>query len=115
MNKRLTPPTLLLVMTIAVTLLAMPVALVLSGRPQPGEIALVIAPPWASAGGAAGVVAAAGGREIGPVRAPFAVLAVLDAPEAAMRLGAWIVLDGRIMALVCGVSLLNDERGLDLA
>lgn len=65
---------------------------------------MVIAPPWAVDGGPAGVVAAAGGREVSPMRAPFAVLAVFDTQTTARSIGAWMVLDGRVIAAICGVS-----------
>ena len=96
---------MLLIATLMVVLLTLPLAVVSGAQALPNEIALVIAPPWAAAGGPAAVVQAAGGREIGPNRAPFAVLAVLDAPDAARRHGAWAVLDGRAVAQICGVRL----------
>lgn len=100
----------LLLTTLLVAFLAMPVALATGARAEPGQIALVIAPPWAIEGGAAAVAAAAGGREVGPMRAPFAVLAVLEAPDMALRYGAWLVLDGRFVAQVCGVDF-NEREG----
>lgn len=73
-------------------------------RAEAGEPLLVIAPPWGQ--GAAALVKAAGGTLLGPVDAPFAVLARFDTVEAAVRLldnGAWAVRDGRIVASICGV------------
>lgn len=92
----------LLVATVLITLSAMPMALLATTRPEPGGVALVIVPPWAP-GGASGVVAAAGGREIGPMRAPFAVLAVFNGHDMGMSHGAWAILDGRLIAAICGV------------
>jgi len=50
----------------------------------------------------------AGGRPIGPTRAPFALLAVAndhpeDFPDRLKTEGAWLVLDGAIAAQLCGV------------
>ena len=74
---------------------------------EPGpEPVLVIAPPWG--GGAMAVVAAAGGRSIGPFSAPFGVLATF--PEGAASadqlkdLGAWALRDARRLAALCGLS-----------
>ncbi len=114
-TRNLTPTNLLLALTVAIAVLAMPLSIVMGKRPEPGEVALVIAPPWTSVGGAAGVVRAAGGQEIGPMRAPFAVLAILEAPEAALRHGAWLILDGRVLAMICGVSLQNNGIGSNRA
>lgn len=101
---------MLLIATLVAVQLIIPVVM-LTGRPAlPGQIALVIVPPWAASGGAAAVVQAAGGQEVGPRRAPFAVLAVLDAPDSARQHGAWAVLDGRALAQICGVTLQDYRR-----
>ncbi|MEJ6394936.1 hypothetical protein V8J82_16850 [Gymnodinialimonas sp. 2305UL16-5] len=82
--------------------LVVPVS-VLTMPAQAGEVVLVIAPPWSETGGAAEIVAALSGRFVGPVEAPFGVLAVLDAPDLAREYGAWLVLDGRLVAQICGL------------
>ncbi|ABD55287.1 hypothetical protein [Jannaschia sp. CCS1] len=104
MRHLLRSPVVLLCATILIAFAALPVAVLSAGHPEPGDVALVIAPPWTANGGAAGIVAAAGGREVGPIRAPFAVLAVFDTQPAARALGAWLILDGRLMAAICGAS-----------
>ena len=78
---------------------------ILGPAPDRDVPVLVIAPPWGA--GAASIVAAAGGRPIGPVSAPFAVLAAFDEtlPRARLRAsGAWALRDGRGLALLCGVA-----------
>ena len=72
-----------------------------------GAPVLVIAPPWS--GGAAAVLAQAGGQEIAPVRAPFAVLGVLDRPEDVRQAGAWAVWDAAFLAQLCGVDPTHDR------
>ncbi|EPX78480.1 hypothetical protein [Salipiger mucosus] len=70
-----------------------------------GRPVLVVAPPWGP--GAPAIVALAGGRILGPVEAPFGVLAVFDDPRPAERLlalGAWTACDARAMASLCGVN-----------
>ena len=83
-------------------------ALGLDRAPAPGAPVLVVAPPWG--GGAAEVVRRAGGREISPARAPFAVLAVLDGADAARAMrsaGAWFVLDAARVARLCDAQTRN--------
>ena len=65
-----------------------------------GAPVLVIAPPWA--GGAAAVLDQVGGQEIAPIRAPFAVMGILDNPAEARRAGAWAVWDASALAQLCG-------------
>ncbi len=77
-----------------------PVALLMAGPARAGQPALVVAPPWGL--GADGIIAAAGGRAIGPVAAPLARLAVLDSPGRARAAGAWAVLDAGALASLCG-------------
>lgn len=69
--------------------------------PAPGTPVLVIAPPWN--GGAAAVLARVGGQEISPVRAPFAVMAIVEMPELARAEGAWAVWDATLMARLCNI------------
>lgn len=92
---------------LAVALFAAPAAAVIvsfAGAPgQAGQPVLVVAPPWS--GGAAAVVARAGGRIIGPEVTPMAVFAVFDAPlplADLRRFGSWAVADGRRLAAICG-------------
>lgn len=85
------------VMAVVLVLAAPFAALPAAGR---GPV-LVILPPWQDA---EALVAAAGGRLIGPLRAPFAVLAD-GADGFAERLrqgGAWAVTDGAGVARICG-------------
>jgi hypothetical protein len=73
-------------------------------RPPNGPIALVIAPPWMDT---AGIVAASGGRLIGPVQSPFAVLAESGDPgfsENLLARGIWAVRDGSVVAQLCGTN-----------
>ncbi|MGR3793995.1 hypothetical protein [Vannielia sp. SX4] len=80
-----------------------PLAMVLATPPGDGP-ALVIVPPWDDADA---LLARAGGRPIGPRRAPFAVLARFPSPAAAHEArthGAWAVLGGGALAALCGVS-----------
>jgi len=82
-------------------------ALVAAGAPDPASAAapvLAVAPPWIDLDAA---IARAGGRAISPAPAPLAALAVGPGPDFARRLkaaGAWMVLDGRRLADLCGVS-----------
>ena len=97
MSRFATVPAFLL--SLAIT----PAALLATAPPGDGPV-LVIAPPWADA---AGVVAAAGGRPSGPLRAPFALLARFPTPAAARAArahGAWAVIDGAAFAALCGMT-----------
>ena len=82
----------------AVLVLVAPFAAFPAARQGP---VLVLVPPWTDADA---LVAAAGGRVIGPARAPFAVLADGGAGFAErLRLnGAWAVADGAGIARLCG-------------
>lgn len=62
-------------------------------------LVLVVAPPWQ--GGASEVVRAAGGRVIGPTRAPLSVLSDGATPEALRAAGAWAVLDPASLQFLC--------------
>lgn len=85
-------------------LIAAPV-LALTGRPiQTATTVLVIGPM----NGLPDILRRAGGRPIGPTRAPIALLAVAEThpenfPERLRTEGAWLVLDGAIAAQLCGV------------
>lgn len=81
-----------------------PLAALSSAPFRPDRPALVVLPPWASA---EDVVARAGGRIIGLARAPLAVLVTGQGPGLEDRLraaGAWTVLDGSSLSLLCGAS-----------
>lgn len=84
--------------TMAVALLAAAGAF---APPRPGQPVLIIAPPWT--GGAAAILARSGGREIALQRAPLAILAVMDRPDAALEAGAWAVWDAAHLARLCRV------------
>ncbi len=80
-----------------------PAATALGGAgAQPGRPSLVIAAPWVDAEAA---VEAAGGRVIGPLRAPLAALGVMDDAAALDRLSrmVWLIVDGGAAARLCGV------------
>lgn len=80
-----------------------PLALALSAPPGDGPV-LVILSPWAEADR---LLAASGGRPLGPRRAPFAILASFPTPAAAAAArdhGAWAVFGGAALATLCGVS-----------
>ncbi|TLP66985.1 hypothetical protein FEE96_06440 [Parasedimentitalea maritima] len=74
------------------------------GRPQAGDIALVIAAPWG--GNAARIAAQAGVQEIAPERAPLGILVALDSAQSVDRLysnGAWLVIDGKKVLELCSI------------
>ncbi|WP_102225548.1 hypothetical protein [Acidimangrovimonas sediminis] len=87
------------------TLSLAPAALAL--RPVQGDgPVVVIGPPWRDL---SAIVGRAGAREIGPVRAPFAVLAWAEDPDVRARLpatlraaGAWVVADAAFLSQICG-------------
>ncbi|NEX47946.1 hypothetical protein [Pseudotabrizicola algicola] len=79
-----------------------PLWMALASPPRGGGPLLVVLPPWADADR---VITQAGGQRIGPVAAPFAVLAQSDHPLFVVRLmqsGVWAVRDGRQIAQICG-------------
>ena len=86
------------------SLVAAPRAVVLSSTPVPGAPVLVVFAPGSDG---AARIAAAGGRDIGPERAPMGYLAVSENVDFQQRLedeGAWVVADGAMLARICGVS-----------
>lgn len=84
-------------------LFAGPLLALAASKPVPGEAVLVISP------GAAErhiMIAAAGGRVLGPAEARFGVLALSEEDDFVASLlahGAWFVVDGRRVAFLCGV------------
>ncbi|WP_172299622.1 hypothetical protein [Pseudoruegeria sp. HB172150] len=78
-----------------------PAAITFGDAPHPDRPMLVIAAPWHDA---SQIVAAAGGRIVGPQRAPLAVFAIGDAgfADRARASGAWSVTDGTTLAAICG-------------
>jgi hypothetical protein len=88
---------------LSIPVVAFPISLGATVAPEPGQPVLVVAPPWS--GGAAEIVERASGREIYPTRAPLAVMAVFDDPSQLETAGAWLVLDGRRVAAICGIEL----------
>jgi len=95
----------LLVLSLAAGVLvgpALALATATAPAPEAGGVLLVVAP----AAQARALVARAGGAEVAPVSAPFAILATSGDADFAARLrraGAWLVLDGRAIARLCGV------------
>lgn len=86
-----------------VSLSAGPVIAVFSVPPAGGELVLVITPDSTQR---ARIVAAADGRLVGPEEALLGSFAVSESPDFAERLktsGAWIVVNGRHVARLCGV------------
>ncbi len=92
----------LLLMTLSV-LCAPIAALGMLPEDRPG-LYLVVVPPWRAADQ---VIVAAGAHPVGPVRAPLGEFAAADAPGTLARLraaGAWVVLDAKKMAWLCGAA-----------
>ena len=80
-----------------------PLLALATARPQAGEIVLVVGPDHAALQSA---VESAGGRLVGPDIARFGVLAHSENGQFAemlLEVGAWFVLDGRTVALFCGM------------
>jgi hypothetical protein len=78
-----------------------PVATLAMAAPVPGEPMLVFLPPGADPDI---ILSRAGAREVAPVRAPLAVLAASDRPDAAaalMAAGAWAVRAAGPLSLLC--------------
>ncbi|MGK7752592.1 hypothetical protein [Roseovarius sp. C03] len=82
-------------------LATLPVTVLMSAPARAGRPALVVVSPWGA--DPARIIAAAGGREIGPGSAPLARLAVLDRPEDVVPAGAWAVMDATALASLCGI------------
>lgn len=81
-----------------------PAVMLTSATPVLGQPVLVVAPPWS--GGAAAVIARADGLPIGPEGAPFASLSANTDPAYVTQLqtaGAWLVLDGSVIAEICNI------------
>jgi hypothetical protein len=79
-----------------------PILALSAARPVPGELVLVIAPPWIDRVEA---ISQSGGQVIGPITPFFQTFALSDQPSFDTILkenGAWFVLDGRRLALLCG-------------
>lgn len=94
---------LLINATLALTLAA-PLGGLFASPPKPGSPMLVLLPPWADGDA---VVAAAGGQVIGPISAPFAVIAYGRASDFVDKLhrgGALIVSDATLLANLCGAT-----------
>ncbi|OWU84835.1 hypothetical protein ATO6_11010 [Oceanicola sp. 22II-s10i] len=86
----------------AATMIALAIGpLTLLSGPAPDDgVVLVVVPPWRDS---AAILAAAGMRPVGPVQAPFAVLAA-GAPGSAKALtGVWAVIGAGRIAAICGV------------
>jgi hypothetical protein len=83
-------------------LVAAPAALIAASSPGDTGPWLVLAPPWRDAGV---LVAAAGGREVGPASAPLGRLAAAEEPGFPARAAALglLVIDARALPDFCGV------------
>jgi hypothetical protein len=78
-----------------------PVATLALAAPVPGEPMLVFLPPGADPDA---ILSRAGAREVAPGRAPLAVLATSDRPDAAAALvaaGAWAVRAAGPLSFLC--------------
>ncbi|MGP6086797.1 hypothetical protein [Antarctobacter jejuensis] len=100
---------------LASSLCAPPVLAVLSTPlPQDGP-RLVLHPPWVDG---VRLVQLAGGRPIGPNRAPIGVLAFasdnVDFDHRLHAAGAWTVLGGKSVAALCGLDAEDSGRGTGL-
>lgn len=96
---------LLLCAALVIAVLAIVALPIAAHPPVRGSPVLVVAPPWSA--GAEALVRKAGGQPLGPITAPFAVLA--DFPDTIpvdglRQLGVWAVSDGRALAAICGVT-----------
>jgi len=86
---------------VVVAALPGPLAMLARAAPVPGEPMLVIVPPGIDRDT---ILARAGAREVAPVRAPLAVLAASDRPDAPAALvaaGAWAVRAAGPLKLLC--------------
>ena len=88
----------------ALALVSVPAGHLAASAQDPGAgVYLVLAPPWRDA---EALVAAAGGRTLGPEAAPIGRFAAADVPgfpTRARELGL-VVLDGRALANLCGTN-----------
>lgn len=88
----------------ALALASVPATVLSAAAPRADAgIYLVLAAPWRDAGG---LIAAAGGRPVGPGTAPLGhVVSAEDTafPGRAADLGL-LVLDGRVLGLICGTA-----------
>ncbi|GFE49738.1 hypothetical protein So717_14910 [Roseobacter cerasinus] len=96
-----------IVVTVSILLasLAGPLLALATAEPVEGEIMLVIGP---SASLQPEVIEASGARLVGPQVAPFGALvqpAEATRPDALLHSGAWLVVDGRYLAILCGVPI----------
>ena len=89
--------------TIIGTLIAGPLVVALSKVPEENDLVLVLAPDMKVR---ERMILEVGGRLIGPEQAVFGSFAVSDDPEFVPSLkasGAWFVVNGQRIALLCGV------------
>ncbi|TYO89947.1 hypothetical protein [Oceanicella actignis] len=88
--------------SVAIALAAPLGALVAAPTPGSGPYVAVV-PPWRDADA---VIDRAGGAPLLPFRAPFGALVEggPDLPRRLVAAGAWTVLDGATLAMICGVS-----------
>lgn len=89
----------------AVIVMSSPILMLFSqGKPQAGEVALVISTPWGP--DAARIAEKAGLQEVAPERAPLGVLVALDSAQSVDRLysnGAWLVINGKKVLELCSI------------
>ena len=95
----------LLVFLLLVGTLSVPPVLALqSASPKDDGPRLVLHAPWADG---VALVRTAGGQPVGPVTGRFGLLAYADEMDAfdsrLLAAGAWLVLDGAVMARICGI------------
>lgn len=94
-----------LIIAAGVIVMISPILMLTSqGRPQAGQVALVISAPWGPT--AAQIAEKAGVQEIAPERAPLGVLVALDSDQSVDRLysnGAWLVINGKEVLELCSI------------
>lgn len=81
-----------------------PIGAIAAAPPRPDAPILVVVAPWTDLGA---LVAAAGGVLIGPRIAPLGSLTSATHPDYITALGdqgAWLILDGALLANLCGVN-----------
>lgn len=88
----------------AVACLTGPILAISMASPDPGGIALVIAPPWTNV---ASIIEASNGHIVGPESTLLGPLATFENPdfvERAKANGAWFVIDSNPIAFLCGAT-----------
>ncbi|MGR3714430.1 MAG: hypothetical protein ACU0A6_15070 [Shimia sp.] len=83
--------------------LVVPILAVATAPIKSGAPVIVVAGPWTNL---VGIVESSGGRVIGMTRSFLGILGHSEDPDFEEKLrynGAWLVLDGQVVAALCGV------------